>query len=96
MLSRFHFPEVKTRKKQVAGFARGGKIYSRYRIGFQGEEKKQRTNECTKHSFNVANEKKRGTQTARTQNRGILDYFYHLFRFFRALLCSFGVEVLKK
>jgi hypothetical protein len=38
MLSRFHFPEVKTRKKQVAGFARGGKIFSPVLVS-KGEEK---------------------------------------------------------
>jgi hypothetical protein len=46
---------------------------------FPRRRKKQRANEWTKHSFNVANEKKRGTQTPRPQNRGIRDYFSFLF-----------------
>jgi hypothetical protein len=83
------FPRSQNKEKTCCRFARGGKIYSPVLVS--KERKKQRTNECTKHSFNVANEKKSGTQTARHQNTGET-----MFRFFLARLCSFGVEVLKK
>jgi hypothetical protein len=70
------FPRSQNKEKTSCRFAKGGKIYSPVLVS--KEKKKQLTNECTRHSLNVANEKKRGTPTTRPKNRGIGrigDYF---------------------